>query len=194
MFLGSFVLAKRVCCADVTRRGCMGRCFGFAGVHPPSRCALGPQRPLALARPLSPMLTHRGQTNACFLVWVHKSRTRFALCDVPPSRLRSAGPPRLDAAPPGGGLLSSAFLASVVRIHGRRLFWAAKSEPKRGYGQLNSHPLGGAALAAGVRPSAARKKTHAKHTPSSPTTNLTPARATLRWCNSACARSRGVPR
>ena len=43
--------------------------------------------------------------------------TRFALCSVPPSRLRSVGPPRLDAATPEGGLLSSAFLASMVRVH-----------------------------------------------------------------------------
>ena len=42
--------------------------------HPPSH-SLGPQWSFAIARPLSPTLARRGQTNAHFLVWVHGSRT-----------------------------------------------------------------------------------------------------------------------
>ena len=57
-------------------RGCLGEGFCDANF---SLAALGPQRPLALARPLSPALARRGQTNACFLVWVHRSRTTAVL-------------------------------------------------------------------------------------------------------------------
>ena len=52
--------------------------------RPPERCALGPQRPLAVARPLSPALARRGQTIACFLVWVHGTRTTVVLESAPP--------------------------------------------------------------------------------------------------------------
>ena len=73
----------------------------------------------------------------------------FVFCNVPPSRLRSAGPPRLDAAAPAGGLLSSAFLAHMVRVHGEGGSGQQKSEPKRGIEQRHRPPPGVAAFSRG---------------------------------------------
>ena len=89
---------------NIPKRGCMRGRLCCAGVHPrvarppgeveladvlfcerpSSRCALGPQRPFAVARPLSPALARRGQIIACFLVWVHGTRTTVVLESAPP--------------------------------------------------------------------------------------------------------------
>ena len=72
----------RLCFAGVSprmrsaRRGCIGGGLCYARVPP--RVA----RPPAVLRYRSsavPRAARRGQTTACFLVWVHKSRTRVVL-------------------------------------------------------------------------------------------------------------------
>ena len=76
------------------------------------------------------------------------------LCRVPPSRAaRSVGPPRLDVAPPRGWLLSSAFLASVVRVHGKGGLGQQKANPNVDLGSVTDPRRGSRRLAAGVRPS-----------------------------------------
>ena len=76
------------------------------------------------------------------------SERAFALCSVPPSRTAcSGGPPRLDAAPPRGWLFPSAFLASMVRVHGEVGPRQQKANPNVDSSNVTS-PLGGC----GVQP------------------------------------------
>ena len=82
----------------------------------------------------------------------------FALCNGPPSdATHPAGPPRLDAAAPGRGLLSSAFLASLVRVHGDGGPGQQKANPDVDLGSVKVPPRGTRRPDAGVRPSVSEK-------------------------------------
>ena len=113
---------------------------------------LGPQRPFAVARPLSPTLARRGQTNACFLVWVRDLVGRSCCATRPLRMLRIRPDPRgWTPQPPVSkqGLVIKRFLGFCGSRSRRGWLWAAKSKPKRGFGQRHSHPLGGAASSRG---------------------------------------------
>ena len=92
---------------------------------------------------------------------------------------------------PRWGSVIKRFLGVCGSRSWRGSSWAAKSEPRRGLGQHNSHPLGGATLVAGVRPTEGRRGDVAKHkTP--PTSNHTRDKATpcnIAFAASSCAES-----
>ena len=150
-----------------------GSCFAarFASV-----LCVAPPAVLALARPLSPCasLTLGRGTDPSFVLGAPGSRSEKAsvFCNAPPSdathpagpcfavqrerlryaaspllALRSGGPPRLDAAPPRGWLFPSAFLASMVRVHGEVGPRQQKANPNVDSSNVTS-PLGGC----GVQP------------------------------------------
>ena len=71
--------------------------------------------------------------------------------------------PRLSAATPGGGLLSSAFLASMVRVHGEVGPGQQKANPDAGSSSVKATLWGARRPAAGVRPNAVRRGDAAQH-------------------------------
>ena len=82
----------------------------------------------------------------------------------PPFSLALGRTPAANAATPGGGLLSSAFLASVGRVHGEGGPGQQKANPSVDSSNVKAPLWGARRPAAGVRPSAsekgARRTTH----------------------------------
>jgi|AP45_3_1055517.scaffolds.fasta_scaffold54458_1 hypothetical protein len=78
---GSWVRTRKrpsTATSKTARRHRAPHLYAFVFCEGPSSHALGPQRPFAIARPQSPTLARRGQTLACFHVWVHnRGRTLF---------------------------------------------------------------------------------------------------------------------
>jgi len=117
-----FGRGERSCDASVAqerscwwRRGCIGGGVCFANVYP--RVPLGPQRPLALARPLSPAL--RAGDKPTLVSWFgFADQRRGSCCATSPLLTAFGRTPATHVAPPRGWLFSSAFLASMVRVHG----------------------------------------------------------------------------
>ena len=161
------------------------RCV-FCGRHS-SRYALGPQRPFAVARPLSPALRagdkpllvswsgfvdlRRGSRCAAsplLGLWPrpdpHGRCIRERVCFATPPLLTAFGrTPAANAATPGGGLLSSAFLASGVRVRGEGGPEQQKANPNVDSSSVKDPLRGSRRPDAGVRPNAVRRGTVAPH-------------------------------
>ena len=139
------------------RRGCLGGCFCFAGVHPRIRSApSGPS--LSLVR--YPPRFAQGTNQRLFLGL--GSRIRDSVCVVrrPPfSHYVLGRTPASERRNPRRGSVIKRFLGFYGSRSGRKWSWAAKSEPKHGFRQRPSPPFWGARRPdAGVRPDAEHPK------------------------------------
>ena len=98
-----------------------------------SRAARPPAAPRSRSSAI-PRASRRGQTDACFLVRVRGSETRFVLCNVPPSHCVRPDPRDSRRAPQRVAVLKR-FLGFYGSRSWRWWSWAARSELERASGR-----------------------------------------------------------
>ena len=95
------------------------------------------------------------------------SKTRFALCNVPPFSLRSAGPPRLTPQPPEGVCYQALSWLPWFAFMARFVLGSKKANPNVDSSSVKVPPRGTRRPDAGVRPSASEEGARCTtHTPS----------------------------